>query len=98
MAFGRPLLTAAEDYQAVGRALLAAPARASGRTAAVLYMGHGSEHQANSAYALMEYTFHDLGRKDVHIGTVEGYPGFEEVLRRLKERPGAARKDVLLVP
>ena len=38
---------------------------------AVLYRGHGSEHQANSAYALMEYAFHDLGRKDVVIGTVE---------------------------
>ena len=29
----------------------------------------------------MEYAFHDLGRKDVVIGTVEGYPGFGEALR-----------------
>ena len=73
MAFGRPLLTAAEDYAALGRALMEAlPAQRA--DTAVLYMGHGSEHQANSAYALMEYTFHDLGRKDVVIGTVEGYP------------------------
>ena len=61
---------------------------------AVLYMGHGSEHQANSAYALMEYTFHDLGRKDVVIGTVEGYPGFGEALRRLKERPQVRRVEL----
>ena len=61
---------------------------------AVLYMGHGSEHQANSAYALMEYAFHDLGRKDVVIGTVEGYPGFGEALRRLKERPQVRRVEL----
>ena len=50
MSFGRPLLTAAEDYAALGRALMEAlPAQRA--DTAVLYMGHGSEHQANSAYA-----------------------------------------------
>ena len=63
MSFGRPLLTAAEDYAALGR-------------------------------ALMEYAFHDLGRKDVVIGTVEGYPGFGEALRRLKERPQVRRVEL----
>ncbi len=86
LAVGAPLLTAAEDYLALGRALLEVlPPRAEGR--AVLYMGHGSEHQANSAYALMEYAFRDLGRPDVLVGTVEGYPDFAAVLRRLKELP-----------
>ena len=93
MAFGRPLLTAAEDYAALGRALMEAlPAQRA--DTAVLYMGHGSEHQANSAYALMAYAFHDLGRKDVVIGTVEGYPGFGEALRRLKERPQVRRVEL----
>ena len=93
MSFGRPLLTAAEDYAALGRALMEAlPAQRA--DTAVLYMGHGSEHQANSAYALMEYAFHDLGRKDVVIGTVEGYPGFGEALRRLKERPQVRRVEL----
>ena len=88
-----PLLTAAEDYAALGRALMEAlPAQRA--DTAVLYMGHGSEHQANSAYALMEYAFHDLGRKDVVIGTVEGYPGFGEALRRLKERPQVRRVEL----
>ena len=85
-----------EEYHkllAQGRALMEAlPAQRA--DTAVLYMGHGSEHQANSAYALMEYTFHDLGRKDVVIGTVEGYPGFGEALRRLKERPQVRRVEL----
>ena len=93
MAFGRPLLTAAEDYLDLGRALLDTlpPAR---EEAAVVYMGHGSEHQANSAYALMEYALHDLGRRDVVVGTVEGYPGFGQALRRLKERPEVSRVEL----
>ena len=90
------LLTQAEPYRArlaLGRALMEAlPAQRA--DTAVLYMGHGSEHQANSAYALMEYAFHDLGRKDVVIGTVEGYPGFGEALRRLKERPQVRRVEL----
>ena len=91
--FTEALLTAAEDYAALGRALMEAlPAQRA--DTAVLYMGHGSEHQANSAYALMEYAFHDLGRKDVVIGTVEGYPGFGEALRRLKERPQVRRVEL----
>ena len=86
LAVGAPLLTAAEDYLDLGRALMEVlPSKAEER--AVLYMGHGSEHQANSAYALMEYAFHDLGRSDVIVGTVEGYPNFDAALRRLKERP-----------
>ena len=85
-AIGTPLLTAAEDYLALGKALLEVlPEKRRDR--AVVYMGHGSEHQANSAYALMEYAFRDLGRPDVIIGTVEGYPDFAAVLRRLAERP-----------
>lgn len=92
---GVPLLTAAEDYLDLGKALMEIlPPKSEDR--AVVYMGHGSEHQANSAYALMEYAFHDLGRTDVIVGTVEGYPDFAAVLRRLKERP--AVKEVELRP
>ena len=95
LAVGVPLLTAAEDYLDLGRALMEIlPPKSEER--AVLYMGHGSEHQANSAYALMEYAFHDLGRDDVIVGTVEGYPNFDTAIRRLKERPQV--KEVELRP
>ena len=92
---GVPLLTAAEDYLDLGRALMEI-LPSSSEERAVLYMGHGSEHQANSAYALMEYAFHDLGRDDVIVGTVEGYPNFDAAIRRLKERPQV--KEVELRP
>ncbi len=82
--FGRPLLTETGDYPDAAKALME-DLPAPEEDTAILYMGHGTEHFANSCYALLEYVFHDLGRKDVVIGTVEGYPGFEEAKRRLQE-------------
>lgn len=95
LSFGSPLLTEAADYQAAAKALLdRLPAAEVG--SAVVYMGHGTEHHANAVYALLEYILHDMGRRDIHIGTVEGYPGFEEVYRRIEEQGDVKR--VLLLP
>ena len=94
-AVGRPLLTAAGDYRAVAEGVMASlPAPAEGE--ALVFMGHGTGHHANAAYTQLEYVFHDLGWKRVFVGTVEGYPALEEVLRRLKECPAVRR--VILHP
>ena len=94
-AIGSPLLTETEDYFAAARALMdRLPPKAEGT--ALVYMGHGTEHYANAVYALLEYVFHDLGRTDVRIGTVEGYPGLDEVRRRLAETPDV--RQVVLLP
>lgn len=92
---GRPLLSAVEDYKAVAEAVLAELPDKREDTALV-FMGHGTEHHANAAYAQLEYVLRDLGRRDVLIGTVEGYPGLEEVLRRLGEQPNVRR--IILYP
>ena len=94
-AVGAPLLTETEDYFAAARALLERLPRQR-EDAALVYMGHGTGHYANAVYALLEYVLHDLGRRDIHIGTVEGYPGFDEVCRRLAETPQV--KQVTLLP
>ena len=95
LAIGRPLLTTVQDYKVTAQALLQVlPTRE--KDTALVFMGHGTEHFANPAYCQLEYVFHDLGRTDVLIGTVEGYPGVEEVLHRLDERPGV--KKVVLYP
>lgn len=92
---GEPLLTVAEDYRAAAEALMAElPPTGAGE--ALVLMGHGSEHFANAAYALLEYVLHDLGWKDAFVGTVEGYPALEQVMARLAERSGIDR--VLLCP
>ena len=85
LVLGRPLLTREDDYKEVVRAMLPdLPEQEAGT--AILYMGHGTEHFANSAYAMLEYVFHEAGRDDVFIGTVEGYPGFDQALGRIRAR------------
>ena len=95
LSVGKPLLAGAEDYRTLAAALLA-DFPAEREDAALVLMGHGTGHFANAAYAQLEYLLHDLGRRDILIGTVEGYPGLEEVLRRLEERPKVG--EVLLAP
>lgn len=95
LTIGKPLLTSVEDYRQVAKVLVdSLPVQAP--DTAIVYMGHGTTHFANSAYAQMDYFFHDMGRKDIVVGTVEGYPEFPEVLRRLEELGGV--KQVILYP
>jgi sirohydrochlorin cobaltochelatase len=93
-AIGAPLLTSVEDYMAAVPAVLSELPPAEGDHALVL-MGHGTEHFANAVYAELEYVFHDLGHRNVFLGTVEGYPALEQVMRRLAERE---IKSVTLAP
>lgn len=51
---------------------------------AVVLMGHGTEHPANSAYSQMANIL-AADHENVFLGTVEGYPGYDEVLAGLKE-------------
>ena len=73
LAVGRPLLTTVQDYKVTAQALLQVlPTRE--KDTALVFMGHGTEHFANSAYCQLEYVFHDLGRTDILVGTVAGPP------------------------
>lgn len=63
--------------------------------AALVLMGHGSEHYANSAYAAMDYMFKEQGYSHIFVGTVEAYPDVNTVLKQLAK---TACKKVLLTP
>lgn len=79
---GVPLLTSSEDYkQLVTEIMAEIPAPAAGE--AIVFMGHGTEHFANATYAALEYVFKDSLYPGVFIGTVEGYPDLEAVMRQV---------------
>lgn len=87
LAFGKPLLTEKQDYDLLADALLAElPEKKDDR--ALVFMGHGSEHYANAAYSQLQYVLQDRGRNDIFIGTVEGYPGIDEIEERIAAQPG----------
>lgn len=82
--FGGPLLDSEEDKLQVIEALR--KEFSLKEEDALVLMGHGSEHYANSIYAEMDYTFKDLGYDNMHIGTVEAYPTVNSVLRLVKKQ------------
>lgn len=51
-----------------------------------VYVGHGTAHSANAVYGCLQTVFEDEGYENVFVGTVEGYPNFEAVLKRLKRK------------
>lgn len=90
---GAPLLTTPEDNERV-IGCVASELAPSDEEALVL-MGHGTEHFANFVYAALDLQFKDKGYKNIFLGTVEAYPDFETLLRRVEKlRP----KRVLLAP
>ena len=81
---GAPLLATTHDYMAVADAING-QLPDLGEHDAVAFMGHGTHHPANAAYAALERVFEDKGMKRAFVGTVEGYPEFEHVLKRLQD-------------
>ena len=52
---------------------------------ALVLMGHGTTHYANSIYAALDYTFKDKGHKNIFLGTVEAYPSMETLMKMVKD-------------
>ena len=85
IAFGTPLLTSEQDSLDVIDAVVKEFSDLKDHEALVL-MGHGTTHYANSIYAALDYTFKDKGYPNVHLGTVEAYPSMQTLLRMVKEQ------------
>ncbi len=78
---GKPLLSSAQDYKMSIHAVMEQVELDEDE--ALVLMGHGTEHHANSAYPTLEYTFHSMGYHQVLVGTVEGFPDLNHVLAKL---------------
>lgn len=95
MAFcwGEPLFAAPEDHRQGARAL--AQAIPVDRGEALVLVGHGAGHPAHAAYQRLAQAFRALGYDHVFVGTLQGSPGLEEVLERLRQ---AGYRRALLAP
>lgn len=90
LTIGTPLLTSVEDYLDTAKALMTSISEPASDEA-VIFMGHGTPHFANAAYALMEYVLHDLGWEQAYVATVEGYPELHHVMAKLQKQPQIKR-------
>lgn len=62
---------------------------------ATILFGHGSANPSNAVYGCLQVVLEDEGYNNVYVGTVEGYPNFYSVLKRMKKDN---LKEVTLIP
>ena len=92
---GAPLLTSDEDYNNVIEAITAATAEYDDGETAIVFMGHGTEHEANATYAKLQTMLTEAGKTNYCIGTVEAEPSIEDVVAFAKN---GGYKRVVLEP
>lgn len=95
IAVGEPLLTSDEDFKTVENAITEATAEYDDGTTAIVYMGHGTEHDSNGVYAKLQEMLTADGYDNYYIGTVEAAPSLDDVVAAIGE--GEYSK-VVLVP
>lgn len=93
VAIGRPLLNDTEDYKKLAKAVV--EDNPVSEDEILMLMGHGTSHYSNSAYPALEYVFKEMGYSNILVGTVEGYPSFEEAVKQLGK---TNKKKVTLLP
>lgn len=90
---GRPVLYGIEDYKQAVEALKQ-QLPALDKDHAVVLMGHGTTHPANACYSCLQSVLNDE-ELNVLVGVVEGYPGIDNVIAKLKRNN---IKEVTLMP
>lgn len=81
---GTPLLYEEKEYEEAVSALKNQMPTMK-KNKGVVLMGHGTTHYSNACYALLQYILEESGLENVFVGTVEGYPTLDNVIRRLKK-------------
>ena len=92
---GSALLTTDEDFDTLAGVLNDITADYQADDTAVIFMGHGTEHEANGTYAKLQEKIDDKGIKNMFIGTVEAEPSLDDVIKMAKD---AKVKKVVLRP
>lgn len=96
LSFGAPLLTSTEDYQQVVEAVTEPFSQELAKPdTALVFMGHGTSHHANAAYAALDYWFRAAGYSNILVGTVEGSPDVGMLIEQIKK---TSVKRVILAP
>ncbi|GFP74945.1 sirohydrochlorin cobaltochelatase [Clostridium fungisolvens] len=52
----------------------------------IILVAHGTSHQAQLSYYEFQKSLRDKGYENIHIGTIEGEPSFEDIVNQLKKR------------
>ena len=91
---GKTLLSSDADYEEAISVITEETKSYDTEGTAIVFMGHGTEHEANSTYAKLQQFITDSGHSNYFIGTVEATPSLDDVVALVKE--SGAKKVVLL--
>lgn len=80
MRLGNCLLYAPQDYEKVINIITAELPKDKGD---IVLVGHGTYTPVTATYAMLDYMLKDKGWNHIHVGTVEGYPKQDEVMKQL---------------
>ena len=83
--WGKPLLSEEEDYKRLCSVLAEDTKEYDGEETEIIFMGHGTEHEANECYSRLAEVFKQNGYDRYHVGTVEAEPAFEAVKEEVKK-------------
>lgn len=87
-----PLLTTDKDYEDVVKYVNSSDLEDN---TALIFMGHGSDHNADESYEKLQNEYRKQGYDNVYVGTVEGSKTLEDIIEELKEKD---YKKVVLQP
>jgi sirohydrochlorin cobaltochelatase len=82
--YGQPLLISNTDYRELISAITAETKQYDDGNTALVFMGHGTEHEANATYSRLAQALKDTGFPRYLIGTVEARPSLEDVIAEVK--------------
>jgi len=75
-----PLLVEDTDYESMVTVLSEETKAYDKEDTAVIFMGHGTEHEANAVYGKLQEAFVHAGHNNYIIGTVEAEPSLDDVV------------------
>ena len=81
-----PLLTSDEDFDRVSDIMIDLLKDYDDGKTAIVYMGHGTEHEYNKIYAQMQDVLTAKGAENYYVGTVEAAPSVDDVLEAIKDK------------
>ncbi|SHF04750.1 sirohydrochlorin cobaltochelatase [Dysgonomonas macrotermitis] len=88
---GNPLLYTPQDYEDVIEVLTPG----YDNDTAYIWVGHGTYDVTTAQYAMIDYMLKAKGHTNCFVGTIEGYPEYEDMLSQLKS---SGLKKVVLMP
>ena len=81
-----PLLTSDDDFDRVADILIDLLKDYDDGKTAIVYMGHGTEHDSNKVYARMQEILNTKGADNYYVGTVEAAPSVDDVLEAIRDK------------